>query len=568
MARIVGLDLGHHTARAAVFEGSFGRFQLVGYHEVPVAQDIDAPPDLTAQLSAVEQLVGRIEGAGSTSWAAGFPTELTSLRTISLPFSDRAQVEQTLQFEVENQVPFDLDEMVLSHRIIEVTDSGSEVLCALAPRATVAPLLSGLAGLAADPKLLVVDADLLAHHADQGIQAIIDLGHTRTTVALCQDGHMVAGRALSHGGRELTVALAKAMGVDFETAERRKHQVGLGRSEDSTHELDLGAEWEESEDTRPNIAVADWDDETTMDRVDRVDPETAASRRNPETVLRDALVPLLADLRATLISYEDSIGLEIDEVLLAGGGSAMTGLKDLLAEVLGVGVRVVYPSEQAEIGQGSPGRFALCHAAGVRASGGKGRLLDVRVGDFTFKGDLALLGTLIQYGLVAAALLVVAGIGWFAFRVAALNAEVAGVEDEIAEAVVAVFPDVDRGKLDDPSMAVAIMQEKTLETTAWVETLGSIVNDQPPTLTMLERISQNVPPPNEARIDVSELSVNPGSITIKAETDGYEAAAKIETALQAAPGFKDANKGDEKKVREEVRFTITIPLESDETEAG
>jgi type IV pilus assembly protein PilM len=568
MARIVGLDLGHHTARAAVFEGSFGRFQLVGYHEVPVAQDIDAPPDLTAQLSAVEQLVGRIDGTGSTSWAAGFPTELTSLRTISLPFSDRAQVEQTLQFEVENQVPFDLDEMVLSHRIIEVTDSGSEVLCALAPRATVAPLLSGLAGLAADPKLLVVDADLLAHHADQGVQAIIDLGHTRTTVSLCQDGHMVAGRALSHGGRELTVALAKAMGVDFETAERRKHQVGLGHSEDSTHELELGAEWEESEDTRPNIAVADWDDETTMDRVDRVDPETAASRRNPETVLRDALVPLLADLRATLISYEDSIGLEIDEVLLAGGGSAMTGLKDLLAEVLGVGVRVVYPSEQAEIGQGSPGRFALCHAAGVRASGGKGRLLDVRVGDFTFKGDLALLGTLIQYGLVAAALLVVAGIGWFAFRVAALNAEVAGVEDEIAEAVVAVFPDVDRGKLDDPSMAVAIMQEKTLETTAWVETLGSIVNDQPPTLTMLERISQNVPPPNEARIDVSELSVNPGSITIKAETDGYEAAAKIETALQAAPGFKDANKGDEKKVREEVRFTITIPLESDETEAG
>ena len=571
MARIVGLDLGHHTVRAAVFEGSFGRFQLVGYHEAPVAQDLEAAPDLTAILAAAESIGGMVEGPGSTTWAAGFPTELASLRSISLPFSDRAQVEQTLQFEVENQVPFDLDEMVLAHRIIDITEAGSEVLCALAPRSTLAPLLSGLSELEADPKMLVVDADLLAHHADQGVQAIIDLGHTRTLVSLCRDGHMIAGRALSHGGRELTLALARAMEVDFDTAQRRKHQVGLGgNTEDATADLELDAGWEDTEDTRPNIAVADWDDETTMGEAisPAPSPEVAASRRNPEGVLRDALVPLLADLRATLISYEDTIGVEVEEVLLAGGGAKMQGLKDLLSEVLGVGVRVVYPSEQAEVGRGSPGRFALCHAAGVRAGGGKGRLLDMRVGEFGFKGDLALLGTLIQYGVVAAVLLIMLGIGWFGVRVVSLNAEVAQVESDIADAVVATFPDVNRDKLDDPSMAVAIMQEKTLETTTWVDTLGAIVVDEPPTLTMLERISQNVPPPNEARIDVSELSVSPGSISIKAETDSYDGAAKIEAALQGAPGFKQANKGDEKKVREEVRFTITIPLDTDETEEG
>ncbi len=574
MARIVGLDLGHRTVRAAVFEGSFGRFQLVGYHEVPVPQSLDAAPDLDARLSAAEALGAQIESSSSTAWAAGFPTELTSLRTIALPFSDRAQVEQTLEFEVENQVPFDLEDMVLTHRIIEVTDAGSEVLCGLAPKKAVAPLLSGLSGVGADPKMLLLDTDLLSHHADEGVQAVIDLGHTRTLVSLCRDGHMIAGRALSHGGRELTVALAQALAVDFDTAERRKHQVGLGRDEASTVELDDATGWEEGEDTRPNIAVADWDDETTMNGPptgDATGPQRSGvreSRKNPEGVLRDALVPLLADLRATLISFEDTIGVEVDEVLLAGGGAEMRGLKDLLAEVLGVGVRVVYPSDEAAEGSGGPGRLALCHAAGVRAGGGKGRLLDLRTGDFAFKGDLALLGTLIKYGVLAAVVMVAAGIGWFAWNLAALNAEMASVEDEIADAVLATFPDVSRDKLDDPSMAVAIMQEKTLETTAWVETLGAVVVDEPPTLTVIEKISTNVPPHTEARIDVSELSVTPGTITIKAETDGYEAASKIEAALQKAPGFKAASKGDEKKVREQIRFTITIPLDSDETEEG
>ncbi len=570
MARIVGLDLGHRTVRAAVFEGSFGRFQLVAYHEVPVAQDLDAPPDLVSRLAALDILRGGLEVAGSTSWSATFPAESTSLRTIALPFSDRTQVEQTLQFEVENQVPFDLDDMVVTHRIIEVTEAGSEVLVGLAPKAMVGPLLAGLSDLGADPKVLLLDADLLAHHSDEGVQAVIDLGHTRTLVALCKDGHMIAGRALSHGGRDLTVAIASALDLDFETAERRKHHIGLGRDEASTVELELDNAWEDAEDTRPGQVIGEWDEETTASRGLNVAPTAglAGSERNPEAILRDAMVPLLSDLRATLISFEDSLSVEVGEVLLCGGGAETRGLRDLLGEVLGVGVRVVYPSDEAAEA-GGPGRLALCHAAGMRGGAGKGRMLDFRTGEFGFRGDLALLGTVVRYGVLAAAALVALGIGWFGFSVASLNAEISSVEDEIAESVLATFPDVPADRVSDPSMAVAIMQEKTLETTTWVETLGAVIVSEPPTLSVYDKVSRFVPPPNEARIDVSEMAVSPGSVSIKAETDSYEAAARIEAALQKVPEFRQASKGDEKKVRENILFTITIPLDGDDqAEAG
>ena len=81
----------------------------------------------------------------------------------------------------------------------------------------------GLSEAGADPKVLVVAADLLGAYADSGVQAIVDLGHTRTLVSLCRDGHVVGCRALTGGGRDLTSALASAHGLSWEQAENRKH---------------------------------------------------------------------------------------------------------------------------------------------------------------------------------------------------------------------------------------------------------------------------------------------------------------------------------------------------------
>jgi hypothetical protein len=57
---------------------------------------------------------------------------------------------------------------------------------------------------------------------------------------------------------------------------------------------------------------------------------------------------------------------------------------------------------------------------------------------------------------------------------------------------------------------------------------------------------------------------------MKAETDGFESATRIESSLQRTDRFKSAQKGDEKKSKDGVRFTITIPLgvESDAASEG
>ncbi len=548
MARMIGIDLGGHTVKVAVFEVNLGRQQLVDIHLRAVEQDGENPPTRQGRIDALAAVLDEL-GAGSWRDAvAAYPSDRASLRLVRLPFSDREQVERTLPFEVENQVPFDLDDMVLVPRIVETGEDGSRVLVALATRDRVAGFLEPLAELGADPKALVVDADLLSEYADEGVQAVVDIGHTRTVVALCRDGRLVTARALSSGGRALTAALAERAGLSWGEAEGRKHVASVADPGEA-----------ETVEVEPS-----WSDETgpAVDEWLSAEP-TAPLPHHPEdgAILREAIEPLLVELRATLIALEDILGTGVDEVLITGGTAHLRGLRGLLASTLGVPVRHADLGEDVD-DRDEPGRFAIARALGSRAL--RGRALDLRTGDFAFRGDLATLGNLLKYGAVAVAVFLVVGLGMFTWRSIQLHRAIDETEQQIREAVLARFPDVPPDKLSSPSMALAIMQERTTEVTSRVDRLGSLLSEEPPMLDLVRRLSEAMPPPSQARIDVRELSVGPTGITIKAETDGYEAATRIESALQAAKGFEGARKGDEKKSRNGVRFNITIPRGEDD----
>ena len=544
MAKTIGIDLGTHAVKFAVFEGAFGRYELVDYSVLMVPQDLERPPTLDLQIEAMESLREAWDDNNGATVAAGFPVEKTSVHLIQLPFGDRAQIESTLPFEVENQVPFDLEEMLLTNRILHLEQGSSRALTALVSRSDLEHRLRVLAEAGTDPKHLILDADLLGSFADEGVQAVIDLGHTRSLITLCQDGKSLESRAISFGGRQLTTAIAQARGIDWENAEQRKHQVVLGEPTGTP----VTADWEPESDepTQPQHPVA------------------TAGPTDAE-IVQEALQPFLQGLRITLLGFEDRHQVEIDEVLAVGGTSHMNGLLPLLSTDLGVPVSAVALPEEAQQ-HGNEARFALCNALGQAASFGAADSLDFRTEEFTFRGNMATLQMAAKVAAVLFLFLFVAGFGWFLVRHNTLSSDIANAENELQEAVLEAFPDTNPDRLTDASMALAIVQERTLETTSRVDALGAIVADDPPTLSLLREVSEGMPPHSEARIDVRELTISESSINIKAETDGFEAATRIETALQRNPKFSQARKGDEKKTGDSVRFSITIPLTQEMSE--
>lgn len=563
MARVLGIDLGAWAVKVAVLEGSFGRLSLQALHSRRVPAEPGTVPELEARLEALRTLMEEEELQGFGAVAAAWPAHRSSLRVVKLPFDDRAKVARILPFEVENYVPFEVEDKVLEHRIIQREEGSCRVLSCLADREEIRALLEGLRELGLDPRHLALDADIhsIWTAGEPGVRAILDIGYSRSVITLLVDGVAHDARAVVHGGRQIDHALCKSLNLSPEAAEAYRRAAVLGSSPDTAVPVEVG--WEGDENTVPGVpAPVAPDDGALVQKAGPPDPDAVAR------ALREAMLELIAELRTTLITFEDRHVVEVEEVLLTGGLAAARGLPTLVSHELGVPVRMIAIPEPARGGD-SEHSFALAWALGQRAAGSvKGQPLELRQGELAHHSGLAVLRNLASYGAAAAVFFVLAMVAVALTQRGALNGEIQAVEREIGDVVAQTFPEADPKVLGDPSMAVAIMQEGTLSTAQKVQALQAAIRGEPPGLTLLKEISEAMPSPEEATIDVRELVLSETVVTLKADTDGYEAAAKIEASLQRSARFQHATKGDEKKRGEKVQFDISIPLGVDEPEEG
>jgi cell division ATPase FtsA len=333
----------------------------------------------------------------------------------------------------------------------------------------------------------------------------------------------------------LTNALAEAHGISPQEAQNRKHSARL-----STPTL---AEWT--------------DDEATQ--ADATPPNVTGSDAE---ILRSALAPLIASLRTTLIGFEEQSGTDINRIHITGGSSNLVGLTTLLKAEFGVSVSVL---RTGSMDTRSPNAHALSTALADRAAGLEhGSAMEFRTEQFKYRGDLASARMLALAGAAAALLGILGGIGYFAYEHSAASGRLAEVDAQIAETVAMVVGEGADVQFDSPDDALLLLQSRTVEATERIDLLGPIVGASPPTVATLSQLSTALPDHKTARIDVRELVVSDKSISLKAETDGYDAAANIEQSLAANERFKRAKKGDEKKTRNGIQFTVSIPLGDDD----
>jgi hypothetical protein len=270
---------------------------------------------------------------------------------------------------------------------------------------------------------------------------------------------------------------------------------------------------------------------------------------------------LIESIRRTLIYFEDTVQVEIDDVQLSGVG--VKEIEDALDSELGVPCTIISLPNNLDP------KWALAYALGLKGCGlTKGQEFDLRTGTFAFQGNIERLATLVQYIALLCIVAVVGYSGWFWMQKINLGKEMAKMDDDFVAQIQVTMPDLPSSVMSNPSTVVSLMQEEISVATQKLEKLGSITADEPPTLTLIKEISEGMPPHTKARVDVNEMVISKTSINLKAETDGFQTATEIEQALKQRPRFKQAQKADEKSMRDGIRFSIIIPLEVEQDEEG
>jgi type II secretory pathway component PulL len=190
--RIIGIEMGSSSVKVVELLLGAGRRKTIG--RTALLQG-------TGELG--EFLKGELKLKPSDPIHVGFPSEKVAVHPVSLPFEKPSRVLQTLPYELEGDLPFSPEEMVVGYIPTGVKWDGQNQFLAFAvPVEAVEENLRGLKALGLDPRVLEPELVALARLAGEGISgappsfALLDMGSSKTNLVLCRDGSPVYMRCI------------------------------------------------------------------------------------------------------------------------------------------------------------------------------------------------------------------------------------------------------------------------------------------------------------------------------------------------------------------------------------
>lgn len=159
--KIVGLKIEKGRVAASVVEKGLRQSELKDAFSLAFSTD--------AEL--VDILRERSKDWAGARIVSSIPGSLFSQRTVTLPFNDRKRIEKALPFEIEDIVPFSLEDMELDHLVLDRPGEGTDkkkeadVLGLMIPKTVLRRHLDLLASAGIDPQAVVPSVVGLTHIA-------------------------------------------------------------------------------------------------------------------------------------------------------------------------------------------------------------------------------------------------------------------------------------------------------------------------------------------------------------------------------------------------------------------
>ncbi len=308
--RILGIEFGSWSVKAVEMESRFRRFDILDFHEIRLPLQIVDPAE--TYRTAVSQLMARLP-SHPEKVVTSLPTAQTALRFLQMPLKQRKKVEKMYRYELEDNVPFKLEDSIIEHHVVR-SGEGSLVFAAIAPKRFIQAHIDWLKSVGIDPDWLTFEGMGIANlyltslanqkpskepesEPPEGPVLLLDIGHQKTNVAVFDEDRLQLFRTIGWGGAAVTQALSMTLSISPEDAEKYKMK-----------DLKLG-------------------EETESDK--KSDVQFAATQ---------AFDTFLADINHSLVSYRALYSTNAVRALITGGTSKMWGIEKFLERMLGLPV--------------------------------------------------------------------------------------------------------------------------------------------------------------------------------------------------------------------------------------
>ncbi len=406
---VLGLDIGTSSIKAAELQVSGGEVYLVGRPAVlPTPQGavrggvvVDAP-----QVGEALQELKSVYGMRISKAIASVGGDSSvAVRITEVPKMSGKELDEAIQWELDEQTPFPVEEVIYDYVPIERADADPEatemeVMLAVAQEDMVnahveAMMNAGLQPAAIDVEPLAIGRALVDVAGDEFAEqtiVVVHIGMTTTIIMVFRQKLLSFVRVIPSAGESLTQAISQTLMIDQDQAEFVKVQLGNlsdgayeGQSRgpefkvvddarfegdveesiesDSVFELssdEESATIETPDDRATHLEIEDLGDlelppgeeaeeaaeapETAEPPEEESDTDLSYARDQVAEALTDSVLDIATEVRRSIDFYRRQRRNEaIDRVLLTGGTASLPGLAELVAEETGIATEVGDP---------------------------------------------------------------------------------------------------------------------------------------------------------------------------------------------------------------------------------
>jgi len=312
----IGLDIGSSYIKTVKLKEARGSYELELVHVHPLPPELIVDGSIIDSLRLAESLKEMIKTAGIKTKNAVISISGHSsviIKRISLPEMTEEELSESIRFEAEQYVPFDIEDVNLDFQIIGPKEEPGQmdVILVAVKKDIINEYIAVVKEAGLNP--IIVDIGSFALENMYGINyevepdknvALLNIGASTINLIILKDGISVFTRDSSLGSNLHTEALQREFHLSYENAERLKR----GES------------------------------------VENVSPDDAQS------VIESASEEILGEIIRSFDYYRSTtVHEDISEVILSGGCSLISNFASMIAERSGIETRLSEPFRNIKI---------------------------------------------------------------------------------------------------------------------------------------------------------------------------------------------------------------------------
>ena len=314
---VAGLDVGSSSIKIVELDGKMNALNLVGlgYENLPDDTIVDGQIMELNTVSEVIQNICTNHQITATNVVTGVSGHSVIIKNIVLPPMSKEELEESIDWHAEEHIPYDLADISLDYQITAENAESTSVLIAACKRERIDNIKQAVQLAGKMPVVIDVDTFALQNCYEVNYQpdaaqvvTLLNIGASTMNVNIVQGTCSLFTRDITVGGSQFTDVLQRNLGLSFQQAEAVKRGV--------------------------------------MDGTEGVEEKAI------EPLINDVTEIVAMEIQKTFDFYrattEDS-EVDVQKILISGGGSKLAGLAEELSRRLELPVEVLDPFRSIKV---------------------------------------------------------------------------------------------------------------------------------------------------------------------------------------------------------------------------